>query len=521
MSIHLGKVVLLGPPNVGKSALFNKLAGKHAAIVFDMPGVTRDCHETRIQLPDDYPARRQRIRRVEPKLRGPEITLVDMPGALNTSWDAKKAISDTSELSSDSDLDAAIQRQIVKSVSDADLILFVTAGNDAVPEQMFNKARTFGKTMLFLVNKCDLISKNTDLSQIYKLGAEPVFVSAEHGIGISELWELIEASLRQELNAPDEEDDSILIEKNGQEDDFDDENEEGHSAKRQTKKTRSVHSNEKVKISIIGRPNVGKSTLINAMLNREAQVTANVPGTTRDTVEYDFEYKNQGFLISDTAGIRRNAKVDSRLEKISVSHAINSINFSHVCILVIDALELEGTDYKEFVQQDLLLASKAEKEGRCVVIALNKWDLVKNKRSLRLNIEEYIRNNNLKYISVAPISAKRNEGISGLLDAVTIAAKEWNTRLPTARVNKWLRDFVFRNPPPATSIRRSKLKYITQVGTRPLRFVIFGTKIDDVPKNYRQFLENQLRQTFQLDKTPIRISWRQQENPYIKDRRMR
>jgi GTP-binding protein len=493
MSTHLGKVVILGPPNVGKSALFNRLARKHAAIVFDLPGVTRDCQEIRVSIPnsDDYPRRKQRRQPVEPKACGPEITLVDMPGALNSSWNTNKQTQPSNERSNDPDLESAIQRQIVKCVADADLILFVIAGNDSVPEQIFNKARSFGKAMLLLVNKCDLISKDTDLTQIYKLGAEPVFVSAEHGIGISDLWELIDASLRQESHCLDSND------------------EEASTVK------------DKIKISIIGRPNVGKSTLVNAMLDREAQITANAPGTTRDTVEYDFEYKSQAFIISDTAGIRRTAKVDSRLEKISVSHAVNSINFSHVCVLVIDALEVEGTDYKEFVQQDLLLASKAEKEGRCVVIALNKWDLVRNKRSLRLNIEEYIHNNNLKYISVVPISAKKNEGISGLLNAAINSTKEWNTRLPTARVNKWLRDFVSRNPPPATSMRRSKLKYITQVGTRPLRFVIFGTKIDDIPKNYRQFLENQLRQTFQLDKTPIRISWRQQENPYVKNRRLK
>ncbi|MDR0631175.1 MAG: ribosome biogenesis GTPase Der [Holosporales bacterium] len=489
MCTRLGKVVILGHPNVGKSALFNRLAGKHAAIVFDSPGVTRDCHELTVRISGEEYVRRRRARTQEVDPNEPVVTLVDMPGTLEVNAPGATDKGASTSIDALADLDVAIQRQITKTVSDSDLILFVTTGSDTAPEQMFNRARTFGKEIILVVNKSDLISKKTDLGHVYVLGTDPVFVSAEHGTGMTELRALIKESLQKKINEPRPESGEI------------------------------ENAKEKVKVSIIGRPNVGKSTLVNAMLKRDAQITANAPGTTRDTVEYDYEYKNQQFLIADTAGIRRSAKVDSPIEKISVSRATNSINFAHVCVLVVDAVELEGTDYHEFVQQDLLLASRAEKEGRCVVIALNKWDLVKNKRLLSLNVEEYVRHSNLKYVSIVSISAQRSEGLSELLNAITNAVKEWDTRLPTAQLNKWLRDFVSKNPPPATSMRRSKLKYITQVGTRPIRFVIFGTKIDDVPKNYRQFLENQIRQTFQLGKTPIRISWRQQENPFVKTRR--
>jgi GTP-binding protein len=475
--MHLGRVVILGAPNVGKSALFNRLIGRTAAIVFDRPGVTRDCHEGKRQQ------------------NGHSITFVDTPGTLAL----RRSAQEMQRATSASELEIAIQHQIIKNAEEADLILYVVAGTFS--EEMFDQARAFGKRIIFVVNKSDVAYDD----RVYAVGMDPVFISAEHGIGMIELWESINQSLQHSFVETGSRPRLLDTKPSSDIPMFVEEERRGKSSK---------GSELPIKISVIGRPNVGKSTLVNALLNRNVQVIANVPGTTRDTIEYEHERNSQAFLISDTAGMRRRAKVDDLLEKISVSRAVHSVNFSHVCILVIDAQEVEGSDFKEFVKQDLLLASNALEEGRCIVIALNKWDLVKEKRLLRLNVQEAIQHTGFRHASIIPISAQKRFGLSELFEAAVRAEKDWNLRLPTAKLNKWLRDLVAQTPPPASAMRRSKLKYMTQTGTRPLQFVIFGTKMSNVPASYRQFLENRLRQTFKLNSVPIRIAWRQQENPY-------
>ncbi|MDR1908274.1 MAG: ribosome biogenesis GTPase Der [Holosporales bacterium] len=515
--MHLGKVVILGRPNVGKSALFNRLVKRRLAIVFDRPGVTRDCHERTVRLPSG------------------DVTFVDTPGVQDLQFaktidgmQGAKGASEGTPSFDNAELEAAIFRQAVKNINEADLILFTLGGNE-VPEQMFSYVRKFGKPIILVVNKCDLLRE--DRHAVYSLGMEPVFVSAEHGTGMYELIDAIDAELWAQVkardgrgisdnddNADDEaynnanSDTNYNANDNANDGAYDDANLDEDCV--QAEDEDDYAGNErKVKISIIGRPNVGKSTLVNVLLGKEAQIVANTPGVTRDTVEFDWEYDGRMFELADTAGIRRNAKISDRLEKISVSLAINSMNFSHVCVLVVDAPEIEESDYKEFVQQDLLLASSAIKEGRGVVIALNKWDLVKNKKLLRQKVDEAVQYSGLKFTPVIPVSAKKREGLRELMRAIIDVEQVWNTRISTAKLNKWLRDLVSECPPPATAMRRSKLKYITQTSTRPPQFVIFGTKMDDVPASYRQFLINNLKQTFHIA-VPVRFRWRQQGNPY-------
>ncbi|MDR2464114.1 MAG: ribosome biogenesis GTPase Der [Holosporales bacterium] len=453
----LDRVVILGCPNVGKSALFNRFVHRKAAIVFDQPGVTRDCYERVVDL-----ASRQ-------------IVLVDTPGI--------------PEQMQNDDLSKIMHAQTMKMASSAEIILFMfDCTRQNISGDIISNIRKIGKKIIPVANKCDLLKKNYNEQYVYEFGMDPLFVSAEHGIGIESLKGVIEVALKK----------NECI------------NEHVESIPSDTQ----FIAKDAIKISIIGRPNVGKSTLINAILGREAQIVADTPGVTRDVVEFDIERDGYSFQVSDTAGVRRKAKMDNVLEKISVSKTMTSINFAHVCVLVIDAPEVERTDYHELLHQDFFLAANIIKEGRCTVIALNKWDQVKNKSLLKFRINDSLQYSECKDLFVVPTSAKNKTGLDELLHSIIEAEKIWNKRIPTSQLNKWLKDTVAKNPPPATAMFRSKLKYITQTGTRPPQFVIFGTKIDKIPSHYSKFLENQLRQAFILKSSPIRIQWRQQRNPY-------
>lgn len=483
-------VALLGLPNVGKSALFNCLVGQKVAIVFDRPGVTRDCRSLKIQL----------------KGIPYSLNLIDTPGIpahQQGQFHRNKKISSREK----PNLDQIMVTQTLNALQKADLIIFLFDGKNPFSQEslsFFNQVRKFGKLILPVVNKSDCLKGEWKNVNVYSLGCNPLFVSAEHGQGLSDLIQTIN--------------EKILLLKGHQVNKNELETVElSQECERETPTHKKEIIENTLNLSIIGRPNVGKSTLINAFLNRPAQIVANIPGVTRDTIDFDWIYQGRRFRLSDTAGIRRRSKIDDILEKVTISKAFNSINFSHVCILVIDARELETTDFGEILQQDLLLASKVIDEGRCVVIALNKWDQVRNKNLLKKKFEKSMQfASQIKDIPVVSISAENKTGLNHLLQRVLDIEKIWNLHIPTSQLNKWLRDITEKNPPATTSLRHSKLKYITQVGVRPLQFVIFGTKIQDVSENYRKFLVNQMKKTFKLQGVPLRLQWRQQENPYNK-----
>lgn len=467
-------IALLGLPNVGKSTLFNRLVGKRLAIVLDRPGVTRDCRVVETKLQD--------ISRI--------VHLIDTPGITTESFHR-----------SDSVLDQVISKRTFETLHAADVLIFLFDGKETNPQKhiaFFNQIRKLGKPTLVAVNKCDN-GKNLNAGDFFSIGVDPIFISAEHGIGISDLFEHLAQKL-DKLGFPS----TISL----TQDEFDAEEEDGGE---------EIHKDSSIiNLAIIGRPNVGKSTLINTLLQHNAQIVADVPGVTRDTIDFDWEYGNYRFKLSDTAGIRRKARIDDYLEKISVQKAFESINFAHVCILVVDATELEQGDYGELLQQDMLLLSKVVEEGRCVVIALNKWDLIKDQNALKSKVLMAMKNllNQVQGVPIIPISAFKQKGIDAMLKAVISLENVWNQRISTAQLNKWLRSMMDTNPPPVQLMHRAKLKYMTQVSSRPPSFVIFCTRVMAIPESYKRFLINQLRQSFNFIGVPIRLQFRQQANPY-------
>lgn len=528
-------------PNVGKSALFNRMAKKRIAIVYDRPGVTRDCRALTVTLPDS----------------SREICLIDTPGVPPALMGAFGRRASTSATRAPDDLDAIMLQQTLQATKEADALLFLFDGKTALDKtaaEFFQRARTFNKPLLAIVNKCDTLKERDRLNlDAYALGIEPLFISAEHGEGIRTLIETLETqleALEEERENEEEEHHEAPLEEEWNA------KEAGQALWRPSNTSSSdaldaartpsetplivdadnaldaadsdalgntISDDRVLNLAIIGRPNVGKSTLVNALLRRPAQIVADVPGVTRDAVDFDWVDHGRRFRLTDTAGIRRRARVRDDVEKISVSQAFNALNFAHVVVVVVDAEELEQTDYGEMLQQDLLLAARVMEEGRCAVLALNKWDRVKEKGRLKRAFAESLTfASDLKDVPVVMMSASQGLGLSDLLKRVREVEEAWNRRVPTARMNAWLRETLQRHPPKGTAAFPPKLKYMAQVGSRPPQFVIFGTRTDTLAENYKRFLINQLKNAFGLEGLPVRLQIRQQANPYeSKGRRKR
>ena len=441
------RIAVVGRPNVGKSTLFNRLAGKKLAIVDDTPGVTRD------------------VREAKSKLRGHDMVLMDTAGFENASGDR---------------LEARMRARTEKAVQDADIVLFVYDAREGVTplDRTFAEyVRRADKPTVLVANKVESAAADAGITEGYQLGmGDPIEVSAEHNIGMVDLDDAVELALRgvdlseQELADPDE---------------------------------------APVRIAIIGRPNAGKSTLVNTLIGEDRLLTGPEAGVTRDSITIDHLWQGRRVQFHDTAGLRKKAKVQEKLEQLSVSDTIRALRFAQVVVLLMDA-------DSPLDKQDLQIADLVIREGRALVLAVTKWDLVENKslfaKQMRERVERLLPQ--VRGVPVVLLSGLTGQHLDKLLPAIEGLHNDWSARLKTSELNDWLRERIQRHPPPAVRGRHVRPKYISQTKTRPPTFVLKCSRVDQLPESYKRFLINGLREDFGLKGTPIRLIVRADRNPY-------
>jgi len=442
------RLAIIGRPNVGKSTLFNRLAGKKLAIVNDQPGVTRDVRETRS------------------KLRGHNLVLMDTAGFENAKGEK---------------LEARMRAQTEAAVMDADVCLFVYDAREGVTplDRIFaDFVRKTGKPTVLVANKCESRAGDAGATEGYSLGmGDPIEVAAEHNIGFVDLDDAIDIALRGvKLTVPDE----IVDE-----------------------------SEAPVRIAIVGRPNAGKSTLINTLIGQERLLTGPEAGVTRDSITIDFVWQGRRVQFHDTAGMRKKAKVNQTLEVLSVQDTLRAIKFAQVVVLLMDAT-------MPFDKQDMQIADLCEREGRALVIGITKWDLEKNKSEMSKVLREKAARllPQLRGMPVIMFSGLTGKSVDRLLPAIERVQIDWSAKVKTSELNDWLREKVQRHPPPAVNGRRIKPKYISQTKTRPPTFVLKCSRATKLPESYRRYLINGLRDDFDLMGVPIRMNVKADENPY-------
>ncbi|MAP96294.1 MAG: ribosome biogenesis GTPase Der [Ponticaulis sp.] len=454
------KVAIVGRPNVGKSTLFNRLAGQRLAIVDDQPGVTRDRRET--------PA----------ELAGMKLTLIDTPGYEN--------VRDTS-------LESRMREQTERAIQEAELTLFIVdarAGVTPLDEHFAELLRRAGKPVVLAANKCEGKIGEEGLYEAFGLGfGEPVALSAEHGEGLAELYTAI---VRAVPGVEDREEDIIEAPEA-----FDPDAEEPPELPRTAR------------LIIVGRPNAGKSTLINSLLESDRLLTGPEAGITRDSIEVAWEYEGREIKLVDTAGLRKRAKVHETLEKMSTMDTVRSIRFADIVALVMDARDA-------FEKQDLQIADLVVREGRGIVFVLSKWDLVDNPdaaaKELRERAKRLLPNaGGAPLVFLSGLTGKRTDR---LMPAVMSTFEDWNARVKTRDLNDWLKHVVERHPPPSVHGRPIKCKYMSQIKTRPPTFVLMANRGEHMPESYKRYLINGLREAFDLPGIPIRLYVRQGANPY-------
>lgn len=451
-------IAIIGRPNVGKSTLFNRLVGQKLALVDDEPGVTRDRREGQARLGDL------------------DFTVIDTAGL------------DEGPRGS---LTARMQEQTEAAISAADALMFVfdaRAGLTPTDRSFADFARRADKPVVLVANKSEGRHGDAGALESYALGlGDPVGVSAEHGEGMGDLYDALRAVMPEV--AAEADDDDIA--------------ESGEDISRRP-----------IRVAIVGRPNAGKSTVINYLLSEERLLTSPEAGTTRDSIAVELSWKGRDFRIFDTAGLRRRSRIEAKLEKLSVADTLRAVRFAEVVVLMTDA-------QNRFEEQDLRIADLIEREGRALVIAVNKWDLMQGGpariASLRNDVDHWLPQ--VRGAPVVAISGLTGAGIDGLMTAIQTAYAVWNRRVATALLNRWFQQAVAASPPPAVSGRRLKLNYATQTKARPPSFVVFCSRADAVPESYLRYLVNSLRETFDLAGTPIRITLREKANPFAHKRK--
>ena len=442
-------VAIVGRPNVGKSTLFNRLVGRRLALVDDRPGVTRDRREGEARLGDI------------------EFTVIDTAGL---------------EESAAESLSGRMRAQTETAIAQADAIFFMIdarAGPLPADRAFAELTRKSGKPTVLIANKSEGTAGAAGRLEAYALGlGEPIPISAEHNEGLSDLYDALRAALPAETAA----------------------------AAQAAAEPSAAHA---IRVAIVGRPNAGKSTLVNRLVGEERLLTSPEAGTTRDAIAVDLDWQDRKFKLYDTAGLRRRSRIDEKLEKLSVADALNAVRFAEVVVVLLDVASA-------FEEQDQRIADLAEQEGRAIVIAVNKWDLKEKKvgaiSKLREQAEDKLRQ--LKGIPLVAVSGLTGEGLDRLMQAIVDAYNVWNRRVPTAALNRWFDKAQSAHPPPAVSGRRLKLNYITQAKARPPSFVLFCTRADALPEAYKRYLVNSLRENFDLPGTPIRLTLREKENPF-------
>jgi GTP-binding protein len=469
-------VAIVGRPNVGKSTLFNRLVGKKLALVDDTPGVTRD------RRPGDA------------KLLDLRFIIIDTAGL-------EEAGPDT--------LEGRMRAQTEAAIGEADLTLFVVdakAGLTPLDKTFGELLRRSGKPVVLVANKSEARGSDGGFYDAFTLGlGDPVPISAEHGEGMVDLRDAVVAAIGEDVAFPEPED---VAETNidlpmlapGDEDDVEAEYDE----------------TKPLRVAIIGRPNAGKSTLINRFLGEDRLLTGPEAGITRDSISVEWEWRGRTIKMFDTAGMRRKARVQEKLEKLSVADSLRSIRFAETVVIVFDATI-------PFEKQDLQLVDLVLREGRAAVLAFNKWDLVEDTQAVLADLREKTERllPQARGIRAVPIAGQTGYGLDKLMQSIIDTDRVWNIRISTAKLNRWLEGTQIQHPPPAVSGRRLKLKYMTQVKARPPAFMISCTRPDSLPESYVRYLTNGLRVDFKLPGVPIRIHFKAGENPFEGRKRKR
>ena len=446
------RVAIVGRPNVGKSTLFNRLAGKKLALVDDTPGVTRDWRETSARLGDL------------------NFTVIDTAG-----------FEEATE-----GLESRMRRQTEAALTQADAVLFLIdsrAGLTPLDRSFAAWLRRIGLPVVLVANKCEGRAGEPGRIEAFALGfGEAVPLSAEHGEGLSELYDAL-----------------------------------GAVGARAGDKTPATEPGEKVRplqLAILGRPNVGKSTLVNRLLGQDRMLTGPEPGITRDSISVPWSWKGRAVRLIDTAGLRRKAKVVGKLETLSATDTLRAVRFADVVVLMVDVTH-------PFEKQDLQLARMVEEEGRALVLAVNKWDLIDERprvlRELRAAVEKSM--TQTRGVAMVTCSALAGTNLDRLMEAVFAAHESWNRKISTADLNRWLEVMTTAHPPPISQGRAIRIRYMTQTKIRPPTFLMFVTKPADLPRTYFRYLVNGLRNAFDLPGVPIRIETRKPENPYAGKKR--
>ncbi len=461
-------IAIVGRPNVGKSTLFNRLTGRRAALVSDMPGLTRDRREG------------------EADIGGHTVLVVDTAGLEEAD---RGSIADR------------MRAQSEAAIREADAVAFVfdaRAGVTPTDKAFARIVRTSGRPVVLVANKCEGKAGTEGFYEAYALGlGEPVAISAEHGEGLAELESelltaldlkpIVKPRRRRRGEEPEPEPDVPPVEDEAETDD----------------------PAKPIRVAIVGRPNAGKSTLVNAILGEERMITGPEPGLTRDSISSDITWQGRAIKLFDTAGLRRKARIDELAEKLSASDAVRAIRFAEVVVLLIDA-------ERPFEQQDLTIGNMIIEKGRALVIAVNKWDLVEDKQATLKDLKETVAEKFAEAagVVVVTISAASGRNIDKLMKAILDAHAIWSRRISTAEINRWLQVALARHAPPQSKGRRIRIRYMTQPTARPPTFIAFCSQPGGIPESYLRYLTNSLREAFDMPGTPIRINLRKGANPY-------